>query len=147
MLVSLCSSYDNISILLLRRQDQKLKVKEYLSWTMTPVKQARTSSLTKSLTKRKDFVYIFLPYFDMWFILDPFVISVDRLIRLHMKYKSWLCVFVSFAMKTAQYSCAVEYCFVFTTYTFLYIYVHFVELLCSFTCKHQVNWYLTNDFP
>ena len=53
--------------------------------------------------KEKGFVYIFLPYLDTWFILDPFVISVDRLIRLHMKYKSWLRVFVSFAMKTAQY--------------------------------------------
>ena len=24
--------------------------------------------------------------------------------------------------------------------------MHFVELLSFFTCKNQVNWYITNDF-
>ena len=125
MVVSLHSSYDNISILLFQRQDQKLKVKEYLPWTMTPVKQARKPWRLYMILKpnfiaqkEKEFVCVFFfwPYLDMWFILDPFVTSVDRLIRLNMKYKSWKCVFVCFALNRAQHSG--EYCFAFTTYTF-----------------------------
>lgn len=53
----------------------------------------RTKSLKVHL-QRERILYLFLlllfflPYLDMWFMLDSFVISVDRLIRLNMKCKS-----------------------------------------------------------
>ena len=48
----------------------------------------RTKSLKVHLQRERILYLFLLPYLDMWFMLDSFVISVDRLIRLNMKCKS-----------------------------------------------------------